>query len=237
MELDKGDNLKLSIFGVYEPVETDLVKSVVKAGDCALDIGANIGYYALLLSRLVGNQGRVYAFEPQKGNYAILERNVRRNALSNVTLSQTAVGAESGSANLFLSPSNPGDHHLFDVSSEVGVQTQTTDVVSLDDYLEPRTRVDFIKMDIQGAEPAAFAGMRRTLERQRDVKILSEFWPSGMERAGFDAGEFLDGLTDLGFTYRHVDQRAKRLMPCSRSELLETQWIVEKSTNLFLSRD
>jgi FkbM family methyltransferase len=237
MELDGADNLKLSIFGVYEPVETDIVRAVLAPGDVALDIGANVGYYTLLLARLTGRSGRVFAFEPHGGNFSILERNVRRNGLANVTPLMAAVGAKTGSGVLYLSPTNPGDHHVFDIQHDAAtLGTEAISIVAIDDYLDPGIGVNFIKMDIQGSEPAALAGMQQTLERQKDVKILCEFWPSGMERAGFDPGEFLDTLTDLGFRYEHIDQKLKQLVSRSRSELLGTQWIVEKSTNLFLSR-
>jgi FkbM family methyltransferase len=236
MELDRADNLKLSIFGVYEPVETEIVRSEVGEGDTALDIGANVGYYTLLLARLTGESGNVFAFEPHVGNFTILERNVTRNRLANVTMVNAAVGETTGSATLYLSRTNPGDHHLFDVTGDLSFETEKTTVVALDDYLDADVKVDFVKMDIQGAEPAALAGMERVLTRQRRVNMLCEFWPSGMQRAGFDAGEFLDRVTDLGFVYRHVDQKERRLVNRSKSELLSTQWIVEKSTNLFLSR-
>jgi len=143
----------------------------------------------------------------------------------------------SGSANLYLSASNPGDHHVFDTRADAGCVVVPTQLIALDDHLDPAMPIDFIKIDIQGAEPAAMAGMQRTLERQKNVRMLVEFWPSGMTRAGFDAGEFLDRLESLGFSYLHVDQREKRLVPVSRSQLLETEWIVEKSTNLFVFRD
>ena len=76
MFLDPKDSLRLSIFGVYEPFETDLVQHEVGEGDVVLDIGANIGYYTLIFARIVGEGGKVFAFEPDPDNFALLKKNV-----------------------------------------------------------------------------------------------------------------------------------------------------------------
>lgn len=110
MFLDAQDILNLSINGIYEPLETEVVGREVSAGDVVVDIGAHIGYYTLMLARIVGPCGKVYAFEPDPENFTLLQRNVKENGYRNVVLLQKAVSDRNGSATLYLSDDNSGDH-------------------------------------------------------------------------------------------------------------------------------
>jgi len=114
MYLDVKDALRLSINGVYEPFETELVRKEVKKGDVVLDIGANIGYYTLIFAKLVGQEGEVLAFEPDPNNFALLKKNIEINGYRNVSLLQKAVSNRSGKIRLYLSDSNPGAHTIYD---------------------------------------------------------------------------------------------------------------------------
>lgn len=91
MFLDSKDSLRLSIHGIYEPLETELAKKEVKKGNVVLDIGANIGYYTLIFAKLVGEDGKVFAFEPDPTNFALLKKNVEMNGYKNVMFVQKAV--------------------------------------------------------------------------------------------------------------------------------------------------
>ncbi len=99
MFLDKKDVLGLSINGVYEPLETKLVRKEVKKSDVVLDIGANIGYYTLILAKLVGKKGRVFAFEPDPTNFALLKKNISINGYKNVILVPKAVAGKTRRGN------------------------------------------------------------------------------------------------------------------------------------------
>jgi FkbM family methyltransferase len=196
IELDKEDSLGLSLFGGFEPEQTALVETLVKPGETVVDLGAHIGYYTLLFSRLVGASGRVVAFEPSPDSCGILRRNVTSNGLANVSIVNAAAGASSRSGVLHLS-ANPLDHHT---EGQAGGSTVPIEVVALDSYLAPPATIDFVKMDIQGAEPAALAGMERLLARSPNARILTEFWPNGIRRAGAEPDAFLARLKALGFT-------------------------------------
>ena len=76
--------------GAYEPFETELFKKNLEKGEVVLDIGAHIGYYTLIAAKIVGNEGKVFAFEPAPDNYALLEKNVNANGYKNVILEQKA---------------------------------------------------------------------------------------------------------------------------------------------------
>ncbi|MGH8164650.1 MAG: FkbM family methyltransferase, partial [Rhodanobacteraceae bacterium] len=111
--LDPLDSLELSIFRSYEPFETSLLTSELRPGMTVVDVGANIGYYTLLFSKLAGDKGRVYAFEPEPQNFALLERNLTRNHRANVTIFNEAASDQSGHSFLYLSTVNHGDHQAY----------------------------------------------------------------------------------------------------------------------------
>ena len=96
---------------------TTFLKAHVGPGQTAIDLGANIGYFTLLLAQLVGQDGQVVAFEPDPENFQLLERNVRANGYTNVAVRREAVADYSGRAPLFLSDVNPGDHGLADADN------------------------------------------------------------------------------------------------------------------------
>src|SRR5207253_6545315 len=104
--------------GVWEPLETYLVERRVREGDVVLDIGANIGYYTLVFAELVGDSGRVFAFEPEPANFALLSENTGLNGRANVTLVNAAVADAGGRLPLYLAGENKGDHRLFDSPGE-----------------------------------------------------------------------------------------------------------------------
>lgn len=225
MFLDPQDSLGLSIFGEWEPFETDLIKKYVGRGDIVLDIGANIGYYTLIFARLVGDDGKVFAFEPDPENFALLKKNVEVNAYRNVTLVQKAVSNENKRIRLYLSVGNKGDHRIYDSANNR--PSVAVDAVRLDDFLnEFIGRVDFIKMDIQGAEGKALEGMSMLVRSSKQVKIITEFWPSGLEQSGVNPRQYLRLLSDFGFTLYQIDETRRTINAVNPQELLDS---LEKS--------
>lgn len=222
---------------IWEPFETAVITKRVRPGDVVLDVGANIGYYTLLLSKLVGPTGHVFAFEPDPENFAFLTRNVAANKSANVTLVQKAVSNHTGPLQLYLDEENKGDHRTYD--SHDGRTFITIEGVRLDDYFHDRTGpIDFIKMDIQGAEAAAVSGMEAVLTRNARITLLSEFWPVGLQRFGIDPGKYLDLLKSHGFTIYRMDEKRKDLKLANPSRLLRTYRVDnEKYTNLLCVRE
>jgi len=237
MFLDHQDSLGLSKHGVFEPFETEICKREIKPGDVVVDVGANIGYYTLIFARLVGPQGKVYAFEPDPYVYGILKANVEANGYKNVILEQKAVSNWLGEANLHLSPGNLGDHRLYD--SNDGRPTIAVEVITLDNYFEYReNRVDFIKMDIQGAEPGAFSGMISLIQSNENLKLTSEFWPAGLQRFGIGAEEYLEMVQNAGFNFFEIDESIKKLRLLEVSNILEMYPAESEShTNLLLMKE
>ena len=203
MFLDSQDSLGLLTTGVIEPAETELVKGEIKEGDVVLDIGANIGYYTLIFARLVGEKGRVFAFEPDPDNFALLKRNVQLNGYRNVILVQKAVSNETRKARLFLRERGKGYQTMIDLHD--GRNFIEIEAVRLDDYFAGyQGAVDFIKMDIEGTEVGAIQGMLSLLNKNRSLKILTEFWPYGLKRFGVEPGDYLELLLKHGFRLYHA---------------------------------
>lgn len=239
MRVDPDDTVVarwLRDVGWFEPTETRLVQRLVKAGDTVVDVGANIGYYTLQLARLVGPGGRVFAFEPEPRNFDLLRRNVWENGYDNVTLVPAAVAARPERLRLYLNPENRGDHRL---QATAGREAVEVEGISLDDYFRGFLgRLDLVKVDVQGAEGAAFDGMRGLLAAGRVSRIVTEFWPRGLSQAGCDPRRFLESRIQEGFRVREIDEQGDRVVPLDISALLarlptgqDTDWLF---TNLLL---
>ena len=198
-------------FGVYERFELAVFRAILREGMTVLDVGANIGLYAIVAARHVGSSGAVIACEPDPVNFSVLERNVSANALSNVHLYQYALADRSGTVTLHLSYSNKGHHtltptELGDFTESAEVRAQTGDALIADLH---RT-VNVIKLDIEGAEPLALRGLAKTLA-QPDLLLFFEFSPGPLKQAGFDPQMELSRLVAQGFELYHLDGRRKRL--------------------------
>jgi FkbM family methyltransferase len=222
---------------IIEPLETELFKKEVKKNSIVLDLGANVGYYTLIFARLVGDDGKVFAFEPDPNNFALLKKNVEINGYQNVVLVQKAVSNKTGKGRLYLSKNNFGDHRIYDSNSKrkfIEIET-----VRLDDYFKDFDgKINFIKMDIQGAEPLALEGMAELLSRNRKLKILSEYWPLGIKRCEKDHEEYLKSLINYGFQLYTINEPKKKIEPCDISKILKT-FPAEKEnfTNLYCVKE
>ena len=215
--LDPLDSLELSIFRTYEPFETSLLSAEIRPGMTIVDVGANIGYYTLLFSKLAGNAGRVYAFEPEPQNFSLLKQNLTRNNRTNVVALNRAASDQVGTSFLYLSSENYGDHQAY--PSADGREKVPITMVRLDDCVEGP--VNLIKMDVQGFEARALSGMETVIAASPRLTIFTEFWPEGLRRAGSDAAEFLRRLRSLDLEIFFINEYANRLEPADDAELLQ----------------
>ena len=224
------------ILGTYEPFETEIVKKEVKKGDIVLDLGANIGYYTLILARLVGEEGRVFAFEPDPANFSWLEKNVEINGYKNVVLIPKAVSNETGKIRLYLNKGSRVDQRIYD--SHDGRQSIEIEAIRLDDYFKDYDgKIDFIKMDVQGAEGKALLGMTELL-KNNNVKMLMEFWPRALKNSGVEPEECLKLLTGSDLRLFEIFGRKKKVKPVSIPELMAKYTFRKKNrANLWCQRE
>jgi FkbM family methyltransferase len=181
-----------------DAAEIAMLQKMVKPGMVVYDIGANIGFYSLLLSDLAGQNGHIHSFEPEAVNYGHLKKNVRDR--ENVTANNLAAGASSGIIKIYKSPELNVDHRTYE--PETYTESLEIHAVAIDDYNRSlplaRRKVDFIKMDIQGYEMVAIRGMHNVLETNPEIGLLSELWPYGLRTAGSTCSEYYETLTGLG---------------------------------------
>lgn len=185
------------IKGNYEPQTTHIFKQVLKEGMVAVDVGAHIGYYTLLASSLVGESGKVFAFEPESENFSALLGNIVLNGFQNIKPFQQAVFSRSGKKCLYLGI-HSGMHSLFKVK-DTTAKSVMVDMVSLDDVFK-KTIVDLIKVDTQGAELDVLVGMQEIIKRNNDLKLIIEF----QEYKGVYLRRLWNKLIDSRFDYIYI---------------------------------
>ncbi len=177
----------------YEKDTTDLFKTIVLPGMTIFDVGAHIGYFTRLFSRLVGEKGKVFAFEPDPDNFALLQKNTAH--LKNVTPIQAAVSDKSGTINFFEIEDSTGCHTT--VPTNAPSKTLRVTAVTIDEFAaEASPRL--LKIDIEGGEPAALRGAEKLLTRQ-DSKIVLELNPEALGRGGTTPKELIAFMRIKGY--------------------------------------
>lgn len=183
---------------IWEAHETHWIIQNIREGDIVLDIGANVGYYTLIAAKLVGEKGRVYAFEPEPVNFEILGQNVKLHGFQNVVLEQKAVSDENGSIKLYLDELNKGHHRIY--QTEQNRSSIDVEAVTLDDYFSNYTgKIDFVKIDTEGAEVVILKGMEKILNENENIRMAVEFWPVGLNGFGAKGEELLSILQSHDF--------------------------------------
>ncbi|MGI8773561.1 MAG: FkbM family methyltransferase [Actinomycetota bacterium] len=159
-----------------EQYVVDFLTQQVRPGGYALDIGAFIGFYTILLGSLVGHEGRVWAFEPVPECARRVETNASLNGLSHVRVETAAVSNINGETTLTLGI-DPSSGHIGPTSSLARPGSKGSlpvAVCRIDDYVvqHPFDRLDLVKIDVEGAEVAALEGMHETLRSFRPTLLV-----------------------------------------------------------------
>ena len=193
-------SFKAFVFGTYEREVTRTLLEIVQPGWVVFDVGAHIGYLALLLAKLVGPGGKVIAFEPSPGNFRTLEENIRMNDCRNVVLEKRAAAATTGVMNL---RSNDTGALSSTASLVHGQPMMDVETVSLDDYgFQLQEQIRLVMMDVEGAETAVLQGMRSIVRRDRPTILI--------ELHGFDSwGEShpaLQELQSMDYQFRFLEK-------------------------------
>lgn len=211
------------VTGIFERRICNVIKKYIRPGMTVLDIGAHVGYYTQIFSKLVGSGGKVIAFEPHPKTFLVLRSNVGN--LSNVILVPSGVADRETTAELkdFLQScysslfydaifidrmktSLKGACSFPRVIQNIPTATYKVNITSVDAYLNQLgvNNVDFIKMDIEGSEMAAIRGMNRTLKSSLRMRMVMEFNPRTLSLSGTAPIEVWDSLRTIGFSIGEI---------------------------------
>ncbi|GJM41616.1 MAG: hypothetical protein DHS20C20_18980 [Ardenticatenaceae bacterium] len=188
-------------------------------GMTMLDIGAHVGYYSHRYAKILGENGRIFAFEPHPRTFATLQNNMKK--MPWVTAVQLALAEQEGTAELhdYLMMSASGSLHYdesmaalqkaqtqqTDIAPRIGqtftAQTFTVRTTPVDDFLATQNieKVDLVKMDIEGAEIGALRGMKRTIANSPNLVLVMEYNPQALKAFGHEPIAALNEVQSFGF--------------------------------------
>lgn len=192
--------------GIWEPKEFFWLFDNVKEGQTCINVGANIGYFSTVMSKLVKETGKVYAIEanPQFENY--IKHNAKLSEFDNIEIIMSAAGDFLGHIDLFISSDNSGDNRVFDpniiknqfeqevvnVKNKIKVKINTVDNLVVD------KKVDIILIDCQGWDHYIIRGMKNIIKNSKP-KILTEFVPKWINELKENPLNILQEYENLGY--------------------------------------
>ncbi|MFI5183626.1 MAG: FkbM family methyltransferase [Vicinamibacteria bacterium] len=174
-----------------------------------LDVGAQIGYTSSLFVKTLSPGFKVYAFEPEAENFSLLNETIALSGASGRIVSvHAAVGDREGNIEFWTNPAHPGDHRVASAAflehQVAGLKTTPVRLVSLDGYLASAglaaAPVAFVKIDVQGYEPAVCRGMTGLLARCPDVVVAIEMSPRELRAQAFGPAEVLSFFESRGYS-------------------------------------
>ena len=186
----------------FEIAEVSFVHRYVETGDSVIDIGANLGFFSLLCSKLVGSDGLVLGFEPLPLLFDAAFKSVEENKFSQCCVQNVALGSKRASAQLIYAPgsTNWGGAFLsFDGTGLPGHASVTVPVAPLSDYVN-EVVADFIKIDVEGAEFLVLDGCRDYLGDTRPI-VMSEIHRNQLKRvSGVSPRQYIRLMGDMGYS-------------------------------------
>lgn len=213
--------------GVYSPTMTQVVKDIIKPRMTCIDVGANIGYFTILMSKLAGT---VYAYEPELTNYNLLMKNLALNEVANVYPTFGAISNEWGVGTLKVSSKFYGNHCLS--KSTLG---QSTDLDTLDATFSSK-KVDFVKVAVQGAEMQVLEGMNETLKYNPNIVMAWLYLPGGLRRFDCEPVKFLKKFEERGLSLWDMDEKRKQVIPMNVTQIL-AKYRDTQATHILVRRE
>jgi len=220
------------IWGLWEPDESYVIKKFLRPGDTFVDVGANAGYFTLLASGLVGNTGKVYAFEPVPPTVDKLKRNINLNNATNIIVHNYAACDCKGTVKIAKrgvgNVSGQNSMRFDERSSE----HWEAPAVRLDTVIPPQELIRLIKIDVEGAELLALKGLKQLLDSDNGPMVLCEVTDSYLKELGATAQELYQFMEASGYRYIY-DCHNRRFSPMTAKTLSDNHF----QLNLLFSKN
>lgn len=208
-----------------EPYTAELYKGALALNMTVVDVGAFVGYYTLLAGREVGPDGKVYAIEPDSGNYEALLRNIASNGLQDRVKPLSIVAADrSGSVAFHEDKWDPTQSNVSGYRADA--TTHSRPASRLDEVLREDERIDLIKIDVEGNELAVLRGLEETIGRcrGRGFEMFIECNPTALAATGESVDSLVGWLEGHHIRFEAIDEKRRLLAPNLR--LLEDELYV-----------
>ena len=203
--------------GTYEPPTSQVIARLMRRGDFALDIGANVGYFSLLLASLASPKGHVFAFEPIPIVAEDLRRNIGLNEPICITVTQAAVCNQNGEQTIYEGPS---DHRGISSLRSIENASQVLKVqgIRLDDHKPEFPHLRLVKIDVEGAEQVALEGMAELVEQYQPF-IVIEFTDSFLRNFGHSTQSLAGWFEQRGYTLYQITSDGLQLLEFDKGTL------------------
>ena len=230
MSLDLRETIQRGMYlGSYEPQQTSWFRECLEKGDVMVDVGANFGWFTTLAAQCVGTHGHVYAFEPSPYAYS----NIESANLKNVTLVKGALGDSPGSVELNLGNSE-SLHSPQIVTAENPTDNKIVVPIFVLDAYEPLKkvgRIKLLKMDIEGYEPKALAGMKNLASQGRVLNVICEFNSGWLRANGSSSEDLMNMFLSMGFFVHKKTDLHRQLDHHGKHVTLQDFWFKYSESN------
>jgi FkbM family methyltransferase len=196
---DAGISQELFFTGIHEPESTNSLKGILSHGMTIVEVGANIGYYALLEAGIIGRNGHIIAFEPSPINMTTFRANIALNGLEDrIETYQMGVGNKTHRMQFhIINKGNLSSFYQRAYSKDIQIiSTIEVDVVALDDFFQSKPiKIDFLRMDVEGYEMEIIKGMQNMLKTEKAPdKLFIEIHSSLLNSNSYSCKLFIETL-------------------------------------------
>lgn len=226
LKVDLSSSVGRSIWlrGIYEPEVEAYISRVLKPGDAFIDVGAHVGYFSVIAASIVGNNGEVHCFEPNRKVFELLKASIAFNELRNVHAHPVALWSKSG-ALVLITPRDSGFSYVRTNESRYNAPGDIVQAITLDQYASQsvKCQVKLIKLDVEGAEYHVLLGMQRILQSQSPCLILeAQDW--SLSRFGHNLADIFVLLGGYGYRAFYLTGQPVRDVEEARQRL-QDMWV------------